>query len=302
MDVSISFKPYRHGPRRPDYHRGNIGPSLDGGARQDMPDPLLQVRDLTIQFRSSPEATVDRVSFDLLAGETAGLLGESGCGKTTLGRALLGLFSTHCRLRAGSVRLRGQDLPFMNPRQMRRIRGSQISLIPQEPELALNPVIRIGKQIEEVLLAHSHDNRSSRKRDVESILAAVGLSGPDFYSAFPHQLSGGQRQRAVIAQALVSKPAVLIADEPTSAIDTITQAAILDLLRTLQQRFQLAIFYITHDPDLLRGFANRLLIMHAGQIVEEGLFSEVYSRPRHPYTKDLFQSVPPWPGPPVPVQ
>jgi ABC-type dipeptide/oligopeptide/nickel transport system ATPase component len=161
-------------------------------------------------------------------------------------------------------------------------------LIAQEPELALNPVIPIGKQIEEVLAAHRRLSRSSRKAEVESILNAVGLSAAEYYSAFAHQLSGGQRQRVVIAQALIAKPAVLIADEPTSAIDTITQSAILNLLRELQQRLGLSILYITHDPDLLRGFANRLIVMRAGQIVEQGSFSETYRNPQQAYTKELL--------------
>lgn len=260
-----------------------------------MPEPLLQVRDLTIQFHASPDPAVNKVSFDLFAAETVGLVGESGCGKTTLARALLGLRSNCCCCKTGSVRFLGEDISEANSSQLQHIRGNRLSLIAQEPELALNPVISIGKQIEEVLVAHRRCDRQTRRREVESILRAVGLSKPGFYSAYPHQLSGGQRQRVVIAQALICNPAVLIADEPTSSVDTIAQLAILNLLRTLQQSLGLSVLYITHDPDLLLGFASRLLVMHAGQIVEQGSFVEVYRNPRHPYTKELLASIPPWP-------
>ena len=260
-----------------------------------MPELLLQVRDLTIQFHPSPDATVKNVSFNLFAAETVGLVGESGCGKTTLARALLGLLSNRCSCKTGSVRFLGEDLAKANSSRLQHIRGNRLSLIAQEPELALNPVISIGKQIEGVLVAHRRCDRQTRRREVESILHAVGLSEPGFYSAFPHQLSGGQRQRVVIAQALICNPAVLIADEPTSSIDAITESAILSLLRTMQQRLRLSVLYITHDLDLLRGFATRLLVMHAGQIVEQGPFAEVYRSPCHHYTKELLSSIPAWP-------
>lgn len=260
---------------------------------QEMPTPLLQVRDLTVARRSPPGVIVDRVSFDLDPGQALGVLGESGSGKTSLARTVLHLLSPECRVIDGSILFRGTDMLRVSERQLDEIRGAQISLIFQEPELALNPIIPVGEQIAEVLRAHSKCHPRRRRAEVGSMLSAVGLSDPDIYSAYSHQLSGGQRQRIVIAQALISRPALLIADEPTSALDNVIQAETLGLLKKLRDRFRLALMFITHNPALLSGLADRVLVMYAGRIIESGFFQQIYWNPRHPYTKALLKSIPP---------
>ncbi len=263
-----------------------------------MPEPLLQVRELTVEFRSSPAPAVRQVNFDLAPGEAVGLLGESGSGKTTLARSLIRLLPPTSRIVSGSIRFRGTEILCAGERELQRIRGAQMALIFQEPELALNPVIPAGEQVAEVLRAHSSIDRRSCRAHVRSMLAAVGLPDADLYSAFPHQLSGGQRQRVVIAQALICKPSLLIADEPTSALDNVVQAEVLDLLRELRARFGLGLIFITHNPALLSRLADRVMVMLEGCIVEAGTFEQIYWHPRHPYTRALLKSIPPAPGEP----
>ena len=255
-----------------------------------MAEALLQVRELSIRHQSSPTLALENVSFDLKTGETVGLLGESGAGKTTLARALIRLLPAGCRILGGSVRLRETEVLEANERQLQSIRGAQISVIFQEPELVLNPVMRVGEQIEEVLRVHSPWGKRRRKEEARCMLAEVGLSGPHIYSAYPHQLSGGQRQRVAIAQGLVAKPSVLIADEPTSALDTVTQAEALQLLKTLKERLRLTLLFITHNPALLTGFAERVIVMHAGRIVESGSLGQIWCKPSHPYTEALVKA------------
>jgi len=261
-----------------------------------MPEPLLQVRNLTIHLGSTSATVVDRVNFDICLGETVGLLGESGCGKTTLGLALIRLLPRTASIPHGSIRFRGHEMLLENECQLQKIRGAEISIIFQEPEMALNPVIRVGDQIAEVLRAHTTWNRRRRREEARSLLEQVRLSDAHIYSAYPHQLSGGECQRVVIAQALACKPAFLIADEPTSALDNTTQAEILALLKELKERLRLALFFITHNPLILAGIADRVLVMYAGRIVEEGPQAQVSRHPRHPYTKGLLRSIPPLPG------
>jgi peptide/nickel transport system ATP-binding protein len=261
-----------------------------------MPAPLLQVRDLTIHFGSTSAPVVDRANFDMGPGETVGLLGESGCGKTTLGLALIRLLPAVARVARGSIRFRGREMLLENECQLQKIRGVELSIIFQEPQMALNPVMRVGDQIAEVLRAHTNWNRHRRREETESLLRQVQLSEARIYSAYPHQLSGGECQRVVIAQALACKPFFLIADEPTSALDNTTQAEVLVLLKELKERLGLALFFITHNPLLLAGIADRVLIMYAGRIVEEGTLAQFSSQPHHPYTEALLRSIPPLPG------
>lgn len=261
-----------------------------------MPEPLLQVRDLTIHFGSTSAAVVDRANFDIGPGEAVGLLGESGCGKTTLGLALIRLLPPAARIAHGSIRFRGREMLLENDCQLQKIRGAEVSIIFQEPQMSLNPVIRVGDQIAEVLRAHTNWNRQRRREEAESLLRQVRLFDAHIYSAYPHQLSGGECQRVVIAQALACKPTFLIADEPTSALDNTTQSEVLVLLKDLKERLGLALFFITHNPSLLAGIADRVLIMYAGRIVEEGTLAQVLWQPRHPYTEELLRSIPPLPG------
>lgn len=261
-----------------------------------MPERLLQVRDLAVQYRSRAAPVLNRLSFDLECGEIIGLLGESGSGKTTLARALIRLLPANCRTVSGSVRFRQTEILQATDRELRALRGKQISCIPQEPELTLSPVIRVGEQVSEVLRAHSRWNRGRRRQEVQSMLADVDLPDDEIYTAYPHELSGGQRQRIVIAQSLILKPSLLIADEPTSALDNVTQAGVLALIKKLQMKLKLSILFITHNPALLYGFADRIMVICAGSIVEEGSFHQVCWAPKHAYTKMLLDATPPMPA------
>ncbi len=264
-----------------------------------MTQPLLQVRDLTVGFRSPRAAILEAITFELAPGEAIGILGQSGAGKTTLARALVGLLSPGLWAVEGSIRFLGTEIVGAAERQLQTIRGAQISLVFQEPELTLNPVLTISRQVDEVLRAHSDSNRHRRREEVLSMLAAVGLD-PQIARAYPHQLSGGQRQRVAIAQALISKPELLIADEPTSALDNVTQAEILGLLKHLRTTFGLALLFITHNPALLSGLADRVIVMLHGRVVEAGAFEQICCKPKHPYTRSLLDSLLPLPAGPRP--
>lgn len=234
-----------------------------------MPEPLLEINDLTVRYRSSAVAALEGVGFSLNSGESIGLLGESGSGKTTLARCLLRLGTKHYRVTSGSVRFHGTDVLSASERELRKIRGRELSFIGQEPELALNPVLPIGEQIAEVLRAHFSGSVRSYRERAESMLRAVGLNIPGIYRSYPHQLSGGQRQRVVIAQALVCKPSLLVADEPTSALDLHTEKEILQLLEKLKEQLRLSLIFITHKPELLRGLTERIAVVNGGRLTEE---------------------------------
>lgn len=237
-----------------------------------------------MQFRGL--APVDGVSFSIHPGQVVGLLGESGSGKTTLALALLGM---HAGRASGSVLWQGREILTLPERELRAIRGARISMVWQEPALALNPVLRAGTQVAEVLRAHGS------RRDASHLLAEVFPEdeAARIARAFPHQLSGGQQQRVAIAQALACRPALLVADEPTSALDTVTQSEILALLARLRERRHLAILLITHNPAVLAGLADRVLVMYAGRIVEQGEYEAVMRAPRHPYTRALLACLAP---------
>lgn len=256
---------------------------------------LLRVENLKTWF-DTPEGVVravDGVSFDIARGETLALLGESGCGKSVCALSLLRLVPRPAgRLVGGVVLLDGQDLLALPEREMRRVRGRRIAMIFQEPQASLNPVVMIGTQIREALGREGGRNVRMRQRAVE-LLRAVGISDPHRrVDEYPHQLSGGMKQRAMIAMALAARPDLLIADEPTTALDVTIQAQILDLLRALQAETGMAILLITHDLGVVASMADRVAVMYAGQIVETATRQTLLGEPRHPYTQKLFQSIP----------
>ncbi|MBI3014081.1 MAG: ABC transporter ATP-binding protein [Candidatus Tectomicrobia bacterium] len=257
---------------------------------------VLEIRNLKTYF-FTPEGVakaVDGVSFTLHQGETLGLVGESGCGKTVTALSILRLIpSPPGRIVGGQVLLEERDLIPMAEAELRRIRGNQISMIFQEPMTSLNPVFTIGNQIAEVLTLHQGLNhRDATARAVE-LLDRVGIPSPERrVKEYPHQLSGGMRQRAMIAMALACNPRVLIADEPTTALDVTIQAQILDLMGRLKEEFQTAILLITHDLGIVAETAKRVVVMYAGKVVEEASVQEIFENPKHPYTQGLLKSIP----------
>jgi peptide/nickel transport system ATP-binding protein len=260
--------------------------------------PLLRVRDLTAEFASgggAPARAVDGVGFDVAAGETLALVGESGCGKTVTALSILRLIpEPPGRIGPGSrVELEGRDLLALDAKELRAVRGNRIAMIFQEPMTALNPVLAIGDQVAEPAVIHQGlSGRAARARALE-MFRLVGI--PDAESSvdrYPHELSGGMRQRVMIAMALVCHPQLLIADEPTTALDVTIQAEILDLLERLQAELGMAVLLISHDLGVVAGVADRVAVMYAGQVVESATTPQLFAHPAHPYTEGLLASVP----------
>lgn len=233
---------------------------------------------------------LDGIRLEIRSGEVVGILGESGCGKSTLANALLRLLAPNAKYEAGEVLFHGRDLLRLPESELCAIRGREISLVPQDPALSLNPVMTAGRQVAEVLRAHLLVTAKERRELAEGLLRAVGFDRPDeIYEAYPHQLSGGQRQRVVIAQAMACRPALVIADEPTSKLDAPLRSEIVGLLSAIRQRHGIAILAISHDPALFAGFADRVVVMYAGRIVEVGTCVEIFHQPLHPYTQALVR-------------
>ncbi|MDQ7850264.1 MAG: ABC transporter ATP-binding protein [Armatimonadota bacterium] len=253
---------------------------------------LLEVRDLMVRYLTpaGPLTAVDGVSLALHRGEALGVVGESGCGKSTLARALLRILPAQTEV-SGRVLLEGTDLLRLREEQMRRLRWARIALVPQSSMNALNPVHRVGDQIAEAIRAHRPISSVAARRQAESLLQAVGLDA-DRFTSYPHQLSGGQRQRVVIAMALALQPQVLIADEPTTALDVITQHAIVKELIRLRRALGVAVLYISHDISLVAQTCDRIAVMYAGRLVEVGPTRQVLHRPAHPYTMGLRNAFP----------
>ncbi len=261
-----------------------------------MPDtPLLSVEHLTTGFdvggRFVP-AVID-VSFHVSAGETLCIVGESGSGKSVTALSILRLMQAPGRIADGRILFRGRDLRSLGEREMQKIRGAEIALIFQEPMTALNPVFTIGSQIEETLRVHGRATRADARQKAIGLLEAVSIPEPGKrVRDYPHQLSGGLRQRALIAMSLACEPALVIADEPTTALDVTIQAQILELLRDLQKRMGLALVLITHDLGVVAEMGDRVAVMYAGRIVEEAQVRTLFADPKHPYTRGLMASIP----------
>ncbi|WP_096189749.1 ABC transporter ATP-binding protein [Evansella halocellulosilytica] len=260
-----------------------------------MAEPLLEIKNLRIHFRSD-EGTVkpvNGVSFQVNEGETVAVVGESGCGKSLTSLSILGLVPSPGEIFDGEIRLQGRDLTKLKKNQMRKLRGNEISMIFQEPMTSLNPVFTIGNQMTEVFKIHQQlDKKNSIKKVIE-MLDLVGIPEPErVVRQFPHQLSGGMRQRVMIAMALSCNPKLLIADEPTTALDVTIQAQILNLMKNLKQDFNTGVILITHDLGVVAEVADRVVVMYGGEVVEEANVSGIFDHPVHPYTRGLLSSVP----------
>jgi len=269
---------------------------LEPVGRADFHGPLLEVRDLTTHFRTPRGIvrSVDGVSFTLEAGRTLGIVGESGSGKTVLSRSIVGLSPRRQLVDPkGQILFEGRDLRAMSEAGLREIRGRQISMIFQDPMTALNPVMKVGRQIMESLRTHFDLSKAEARERAVDLLGQVGIPSPKKrVDEYPHQLSGGMRQRVMIAIALSCEPKLLIADEPTTALDVTVQAQILDLLGRLQADRNMAVILITHDLELVGGRADDIAVMYAGRIVEMGPAADLFKSTRMPYTEALLQSVP----------
>ncbi len=260
-----------------------------------MASPILQVRNLRTQFATDGGIVraVDDVSFDLYPGESLGIVGESGSGKSITALSILRLVPEPGRIVSGDIRFRNDDLMKMSDEEIRDIRGKDIAMIFQDPQSSLNPVLRTGFQIDEAMLAHNKATpRQARQRTIE-LLRKVHIPAPERrVKDFPHQLSGGMRQRAMIAMGLANAPSIIIADEPTTALDVTVQAQILELLADLNHELGTAIIMITHNMGVVAGLCSRVIVMYAGQIVEQGPVDQIFEQPQHPYTWSLLRSIP----------
>ncbi|WDU80491.1 MULTISPECIES: ABC transporter ATP-binding protein [Lysinibacillus] len=256
---------------------------------------LLTISNLTTSFRikDTYHAAVDDVSLSLKKNEVLAIVGESGCGKSTLATTIVGLHNEVNTKVSGDIFYNNQNLAKLNEQQFNNLRGNDIGFIFQDPLSALNPLMRINEQIEEGLIYHTKLTKQQREERVLELLNQVGIANPKRVARqFPHQLSGGMRQRVMIAIALSCKPTILIADEPTTALDVTIQAQILDLLKTLQTETETGIILITHDLGVVAEMADRVVVMYAGEVVEEAPVQELFNNPRHPYTRSLLNSIP----------
>ncbi|MCU7709826.1 ABC transporter ATP-binding protein [Priestia sp. JV24] len=259
-------------------------------------EKMLQIKNLHVQFSTygGRVQAVRGVSFDLHKGETLAIVGESGCGKSVTSQSIMRLIPTPPgRITSGSILFKGQDLTKLSEKKMRDIRGADISMIFQDPMTALNPTLRVGEQIAENIMRHENISKEKAKEKAFEMLELVGIPNPkERLKQYPHEFSGGMRQRIVIAMALVCNPEVLIADEPTTALDVTIQAQILELFKDIQQKTDVSIVLITHDLGVVAQVADRVAVMYAGKIVEIGTRRDIFYTPQHPYTKGLLRSVP----------
>jgi peptide/nickel transport system ATP-binding protein len=260
-----------------------------------MTAPLLSVRDLRVEFatRKGPLVALDGVSFDIAPGEILGVVGESGAGKSLTGLAIIGLLDPPGRIAGGEIKLAGERIDNLPPEGMREIRGRRIGIIFQDPMTSLNPLLRIGDQLTETILAHKPLARREARERAIGWLGEVGIPSPEKrIDGYPHEFSGGMRQRVVIALALCAEPSLVIADEPTTALDVSVQAQIISVLKNLTRRHGAAVMLITHDMGVIAETADRVAVMYAGRIAEIGEVREVVSDPLHPYTQGLMAAIP----------
>ena len=257
--------------------------------------PTLDIAGLSTHFftRNGIAKAVDGVSLSIAAGEVLGLVGESGSGKSVTGFSIMGLVDPPGRIVAGAIRFKGEDLVGAPPERLRSLRGNRIAMVFQDPMMTLNPVLRIGEQMTEAIAAHSPAAKSATRAQARDALGAVGIASPEErLAAYPHHLSGGMRQRVAIAIALINAPDLLIADEPTTALDVTIQGQILSVVQRLVARSHTALLWITHDLSVVAGLADRIAVMYAGRIVEQASVDALLTRPRHPYTAGLLASLP----------
>ena len=263
---------------------------------QNINQPILSIKNLRVIFSGEfgKAAAIKDVSFDLFPKETLAVVGESGCGKTVTALSILRLIqSPQGKIEKGLIEFDGKNILKLDTRSLYRLRGNKISMIFQEPMTSLNPVLTIGRQLTEVLVFHQHVSENEAKDKTIEMLQLVQIPDPKTcLHQYPHHLSGGMRQRIMIAMALLCDPRVLIADEPTTSLDVTIQAQILDLMLEIQQKLGTAIILITHDLAVVANIADRVVVMYAGKIVEEGKVKEIYDNPRHPYTQGLLKSLP----------
>ncbi|QBS38188.1 ABC transporter ATP-binding protein [Thermaerobacter sp. FW80] len=285
--------PAPHGRDAPARAPGRSAPEPPGAGA---PAPVLAVEDLWVRFETEdgPFDAVRGATFQIREGETVALVGESGCGKSVTALSIMRLLpEPQARIRRGRIRFEGMDLAQAGERAMRRIRGNRIAMVFQEPMSSLNPVYTCGEQVAEAIRVHRRCSRREARALALEAFRQVGIADPERrMDQFPHELSGGLRQRVMIAMAVACRPRLLIADEPTTALDVTIQAQILDLLRALRDRLGTSILFITHDLGVVAEMADRVVVMYAGEVVEEGPVGAVFKTPRHPYTAGLLRSIP----------
>ncbi|WP_409289835.1 ABC transporter ATP-binding protein [Peribacillus sp. SCS-37] len=258
-------------------------------------NPVLEVKDLEVSVKTENKmiTLVSDIHFMVNKGETIGIVGESGCGKSITSLSVIGLLPANAKISKGSIRLNDKELVKLSKKEMRKVRGKEVSMIFQEPMTSLNPVYTIGYQIIEMICSHTKISKAEAKRQAVSLLELVGIPrAEEVVDEYPHQLSGGMRQRVMIAMAMSCNPQVLIADEPTTALDVTIQAQILELMKDLQKKRDMSIIMITHDLGVVAEVCNRVVVMYAGQVVEEADVEELFENPKHPYTKGLLASIP----------
>ncbi|MDR1643689.1 MAG: ABC transporter ATP-binding protein [Clostridiales bacterium] len=257
-------------------------------------DAFLSVQGLAVEYSSSGEVihAVNGVSFDLKKGGTLGLVGETGAGKTTIAKAIIGILPRPpANVSAGEIFMNGRDLLKVDNAQMRKVRGKEISMIFQDPMTALNPIMRVGEQIAEAIFRHEQVTKKQAEDKGKEMLEMVGIS-TERYREFPHQFSGGMKQRVVIAMALACNPSLILADEPTTALDVTIQAQVLDMIRSLKNKYGTSMLMITHDLGVVAEICDDVAVVYAGEIVESGSKEQIFTSPKHPYTVGLFKSLP----------